>query len=58
MRDLDLDHIFAHVEEQVYVRLAHIIWKDPEVYRNIVISMAGFHELLVRKKNCLQRTCS
>ena len=31
MRDLDLEYIFAHGDEQVYARLAHTIWKDPEL---------------------------
>ena len=50
MRDLDLDHIFSDGDEQVYARLAHIIWKEPELYRNIDILMGGFHELRVRQK--------
>ena len=58
VRDLDQEHIFAHGEEQVYARLAHIIWKDPELYRNIVMLMGGFHELRVRQKNNLQKACS
>ena len=33
MRDLDLDHIFAHGDKYVYAWLAHIIWKDFEFYR-------------------------
>ena len=50
IKDLDLIHIFAHGDEQVYARLAHITWKDPELYRNIVILMGRFHELRVRQK--------
>ena len=50
MRDLDLDHIFAHGDEQVYARSAHINWKEPELYRDIGILMGGFHELHVRQK--------
>ena len=55
MRDLDLDHIFAHGDEQVYARLAHIIWKNPELHWNIVILMGGFYELRVRQKTIYKR---
>ena len=55
MRDLDLDHIFAHGDEQVYARSAHINWKEPELYRDIVILMGGFHELHVRQKTIYKR---
>ena len=55
MRDLNLDHIFAHGDEQFYARLAHIIWKDPELYRNTVILMEGFHELHISRKTIYKR---
>ena len=55
MRDLDLDHIFAHGKEQVYVRLAHVIWKNPELYKNIVILVGRFHEFRVRQKTSYKR---
>ena len=51
MTGLDLDHIFAHGYEQVYVPLANIIWNYPKVYRNIAILIGGFVELCVRQKN-------
>ena len=55
MKELDLEHIFAHADEQVYARLAHIIWKYPERYKNVVILMAGFHQLRVRQKTLHKR---
>ena len=58
MRDQDLEHMFAHVDERVYDQLAHIIWKDSELYRNTVILMGAFHELRIRQKNYLQKACS
>ena len=58
MRDLDLDHIFAHGEKQVYVWLVCIIWKDLELYRSIDILMGRFHKLRARQKNYLQIKCS
>ena len=30
IKELDLDHIFAHSNGQTYARLAHIIWKEPQ----------------------------
>ena len=31
IKELDLGHIFAHPDEQVYARLVHIIWKEPDL---------------------------
>ena len=45
-----MEHIFAHADEQVYARLAHIIGKYPERYKNVVILMGGFHQPRVRQK--------
>ena len=39
----------------MYARLAHIIWKDPELYQNVVILMGGFHQLRVRQKTIFKR---
>ena len=37
MKDLDLDYTFAQGYEKVHDGLVHIIWKDCELYTNIVI---------------------
>ena len=55
MRGLDLDHIFTHGYEQVYVPLVNIIWNDSELSRNIAIFIGGFDELRVRQKHFCQR---
>ena len=55
MKELDLEHLFAHADEQVYARLAHIIWKYPERYKNVAILMGGFHQLRVRQKTIHKR---
>ena len=55
MTGLDLDHIFAHGYEQVYVPLANIMWNYSDVYRNIAILIGGFAELCVRQKNFYER---
>lgn len=50
MKELDVGHIFAHSDEQVYARLCHIIWKYPDVYKNVILLMGGFHQLRVRQR--------
>ena len=62
MKDLDLTHNFGHGDEhvhatfmQVYARLAHIIWKNPELYRNITTLIGIFHELRVRQETIYKR---
>eukprot|EP00795_Rhopilema_esculentum_P013857 gene13857-4799_t len=45
MKELEIGHVFAHADEQVYARLAHILWKYPEVYQKVIILMGGFHQL-------------
>ena len=49
-RDLELNFIFVHGDEQVYAKLAHILWKNPELYKKIIPLMGGFHELRVMQK--------
>ena len=53
--ELKIPHIFAHADEQVYARLAHLIWSDPEEYKNVLILMGGFHQLRVRQKTIYKR---
>ena len=52
---LNINHIFAHSDEQVYAQLYHIIWKEPQVYQKIVVLMGGFHQLRVRQKLIYKR---
>ena len=53
MAELDISHIFAHADERVYARLAHILWKEPELYKNVVILMGGFRQLRFRFRHAL-----
>ena len=55
MKDLELRLIFAHSDEQVYAKLAHILWKFPDLYKNIIIVMGGFHQLRVRQRIIFKR---
>ena len=54
IEDLELGHIFAHGDEQVYAQLAHI-WKDHKIYQNAIILMGGIHQLRVRQKTIHKR---
>ena len=53
--ELNLDHIFAHADEQVYAQLAQIIWKHGEYYKNVIILMGGFHQLRVAQRLLYKR---
>ncbi len=55
MLDVDIWYIYAHSDEQVYARLAHIIWAHPDIYRNDVILMGGFHQLRVLQHMLFKR---
>ena len=41
--DLNLDHIFAHADEDILSKLYQIKWNDPEKYMNIELLPGGFH---------------
>ena len=45
INDLEISHIYVHADEMVYSKLCHIIWKNPELYKSIVILMVGFQQL-------------
>ena len=47
MKELDLDHIFAHADELVYSKLVDIF---PDICNRVIILMGGFHQLRVRPK--------
>ena len=47
MKELDLDHIFAHADELVYSKVMHILWKFPDIYNRVIVLMGGFHQLRV-----------
>ena len=43
INDLEISHIYVHADEVVYSKLCHIIRKNPELYKCIVILIGGFH---------------
>ena len=54
IKELDLDHIFAHSNGQVYDRLAQIIWKEPQLHKDTIM-MGGLHQLSLRYKTIIKR---
>ena len=46
MKELGLDHIFAHV----YSKLVHMLWKFSDIYNRVTVLMGGFHQLRARQK--------
>ncbi len=40
-------------DEQVCAQLAHILWRHPQAYQNVVILMGEFHQLRVSKEYCI-----
>ena len=55
LQDLEIPYIFVHSDEAVYSKLCHILWKDKELYRNVILLMGGFHQLRVRQKLLFKR---
>lgn len=45
-KDLDLDHLFAHADKDLYSKLEHI-WKHGNLYKEVIIIMGGFNALRV-----------
>ena len=55
MKELGLDHIFAHADELVYSKLVHILWKFPDIYNRVIVLMGGFHQLRFCQKQIYKR---
>ena len=51
MKDLEIPYIYVHSDEAVYSKLCHILWKNKDLYRDVILLMGGFHQLRVRQ-NC------
>ena len=54
-KDLELEYIFVHADEDVYARLAQIIWKHSDLYKKVILFMGGFHTLRVRQRLIYKR---
>ena len=47
--------MFVHSDELVYSKLCHILWKNPELYKQVILLMGGFHQLRVMQKILYKR---
>ena len=47
--------MYVHADELVYSKLCHILWKNPELYKQVVLLMGGFHQLRVMQKILYKR---
>ena len=50
IEDLAIPHVFVHSDEAVYSKLCHILWKNTELYKDVILLMGGFHQLRVMQK--------
>lgn len=55
INDLEISHIYVHADEAVYSKLCHILWKNPEIYKSVVMIMGGFHQLRVKQRLLYKR---
>ena len=55
LKELEIGHIYSHADEQVYVKLAHIIWTYRKDYEDVIILMGGFHQLRVLQRIMYKR---
>ena len=55
INDLELSHMFVHTDELVYSKLCNILWKNPQLYKNVILLMGGFHQLRVMQKILYKR---
>ena len=55
INDLEISHMFVYSDELVYSKLCHILWKNPELYKQVILLMGGFHQLRVMQKILYKR---
>ena len=53
--DLEIPFIFVHSDEDIYSKLCALLWRDPELYKRIILLMGGFHQLRLRQKLMYKR---
>ena len=53
--NLEISHNYEHVDEIIYSKLCHIMWKNPELYKCIVMLMCGFHQLCLKLRLIYKR---
>ena len=47
--DLEINHIFCYIDQDIFYKISQIIWKDKK-YDSVINIMVGFHILLVKLK--------
>ena len=47
--DLEINHIFCYIDQDVFYKISQIIWKEKK-YDSVINIMVGFHILLVKLK--------
>ena len=52
---LEIPHIFVHSDEMIYAKLCHILWKNKDLYRSVILLMGGFHQLRVCQRLLFKR---
>ena len=55
IEELEIPYIFVHSDEMVYAKLCDILWKDRQLYSQIILLMGGFHELRVMQRLIYKR---
>ena len=55
INDLEISYMFVRSDEAVYSKLCHILWKNPELYKQVISLMGGFHQLRVMQKILYKR---
>ena len=53
--DLEIPFIFVHSDEDIYSKLCMLLWKDPELYKGIILLVGGFHQLRLHQKLLYKR---
>ena len=47
IEELKIPHVFVHSDEAVYSKLCHILWKNTELYKDVILLIGGFHQFRV-----------
>jgi len=50
VQEIEIPLIYAHGDEQDYACLCRILWKNLNIYKDVIVLMGGFHQLRVMQK--------
>ena len=54
INDLEISHIHVHAYKMIYSKLGYITWKNPELWKYIVILIYGFPSTTFQSKTYLK----